>query len=243
MNSDRKLTSLEFLHENQIAVLTLKAHTFSKELVREIVSILDQLETGEGPMCLITTCSHPKIYSAGINFTTFELFHEDIHNFIGELCRLFGRMLDLPFPSIAAINGHTLAGGFMFAMSHDWRIMVDGEFTLGMTEINLGMTIPPNMMAPLLAKLNQVALRKINLFGEKIMVDEALKLHVVDEKVSKHELLSYSIEKAKAMSRLANNRIAYRGIKVSLYKPYIEQAFICTRDAYSKSIMKGSPKL
>jgi enoyl-CoA hydratase/carnithine racemase len=241
MSNERKLITLEFINGKEVALLTLKAHTFSVELIREIVTVLDELEATEGPLCLVTTCSHPKIYSAGINFKTFDSHHEDVHNFIGELCRLFGRMIDLPFPSIAAINGHCLAGGFMFAMSHDIRIMADGEGTLGMTEINLGMTIPPNMMAPLLAKLNQVALRKINLFGEKLSPAEALKLHVIDEIVGKKELVSHCIQKAQEMAKLGTSRVAYRGIKVSLYKPHIEQAFISTRDFYSKSIMK--PKL
>ena len=137
MSNNRQLTTLEFVNGKEVALLTLKAHTFSIELIREIVTVLDELEATEGPLCLITNSSHPNIYSAGINFKVFDNHHEDVHNFIGELCRLFGRMLDLPFPSIAAINGHCLAGGFMFAMSHDVRIMAAGEGPLGMTEINL----------------------------------------------------------------------------------------------------------
>ena len=49
----------------------------------------------------------------------------------------------LGFPTIACINGHCLAGGFMFIMAHDLRIInSDPKVKLGMTEINLGMTIP-----------------------------------------------------------------------------------------------------
>lgn len=61
----------------------------------------------------------------------------------------------LGFPTIACINGHCLAGGFMFAMAHDLRIINSSKkVKLGMTEINLGMTIPEAMIAPLEAKMN-----------------------------------------------------------------------------------------
>lgn len=75
-------------------------------------------------------------------------------------------MLSFPVPTICAINGHYLAGGFMFAVSHDVRIGVDSpRVKMGMTEINIGLNIPRAMMAPLLAKLNSQSLRDINLFG------------------------------------------------------------------------------
>lgn len=51
--------------------------------------------------------------------------------------------MKLGFPTIACINGHCLAGGFMFIMAHDLRIInSDPKVKLGMTEIKLGMTIP-----------------------------------------------------------------------------------------------------
>lgn len=52
------------------------------------------------------------------------------------------------------VNGHALAGGMMLMMSHDYWIIIDDEkIKIGMTEINLGMTIPDGMLAPLDAKL------------------------------------------------------------------------------------------
>ena len=90
-----------------------------------------------------------------MNFDVFRGHYEDVHNFIREFCRLLARLLRANYPTIACINGHCLAGGFMFAMSHDIRIISSNpKIKLGMTEINLGMTIPPQMNAPLEAKLS-----------------------------------------------------------------------------------------
>lgn len=63
--------------------------------------------------------------------------------------------MKLKIPSICILSGHALAGGFMLAISHDIIICLDdNNIKIGMTEINLGMTIPMSMLAPLMAKLN-----------------------------------------------------------------------------------------
>ena len=41
------------------------------------------------------------------------------------------------------INGHALGAAFIFAMSHDFRVMREDKGFLGLPEIALGMPIPP----------------------------------------------------------------------------------------------------
>ncbi len=63
----------------------------------------------------------------------------------------------------------------MLSLSHDIIICYDNsQIKMGMTEINLGMTIPIPMMAPLMAKLDSRNLRDICLFGQIINPQEAL---------------------------------------------------------------------
>lgn len=237
MASEKPLATLTFLADETIAVITLNAHTFTIPLVRLLNEFLDKLEATTGPMALITTSSHPKIWSAGLNFKVFDQHYEDIHNLLSEFCRLFARMLELPFPSIAAINGHCYAGGFMFAMSHDLRFMNKDQGKLGMTEINLGMTIPLNMMAPLQAKLGAKALREINMFGEMLDSERALQLEVVDKALPGDKVFPEAVETAKKLAILGTHREGYRGIKVSLYKQWIAQAEALPRDYFAKTII------
>jgi enoyl-CoA hydratase/carnithine racemase len=91
----------------------------------------------------------------------------------------------LGFPSIAAMDGHCHAGGFMFAMAHDYRLFRKEGVTMSMSEINLGGTIPRNMMAPLLAKMNKPALRQICQLGVKMDGKMALDYKIVDKLLPK----------------------------------------------------------
>ena len=87
----------------------------------------------------------------------------------------------LGFPTIAAMDGHCHAGGFMFAMAHDYRLFRDTGVTMSMSEINLGGTIPRNMMGPLLAKMNKPALRQICQLGINMDGPMALEYQIVDK--------------------------------------------------------------
>lgn len=54
----------------------------------------------------------------------------DVHN-------VFARMEDFPFPTVSAINGVALGGGFELPLSTDYRIMTT-KSRVGLPEINLG---------------------------------------------------------------------------------------------------------
>ena len=235
---NEKLLDLTFHEDNTIALMTFNVHTITIPLVRAINEKLDELEKTTGPLCLITTSRHKKIYSAGLDFKVFDQHSEDIHNLIAELCRMFARFMELPFPTIAGINGHCLAGGFMFAMSHDLRIMNSELGKLGMTEINLGMTIPLNMMASLQAKMTPISLREVCLFGETLSPQQGFNLGIIDVLEKPESLIKTIFAKAKLLSTLAINREAFKGIKVNLNKKHIEQAEAGVRDYYKDAIIR-----
>ena len=132
----------------------------------------------------------------------------------------------------------------MLAMSHDVRYVKEGSLFLGMTEISLGMTIPPSMLAPLAAKMTPMALRDINLFGKKISPAEALSMQIVDKVESQENLMKEAIAQAKTLSGLGENRIAFEGIKSSLYSQYAKAAENPVPDKFVLKIVgKLKPKI
>ena len=235
---DGKFVKLTYHMENTVALITLKSHTITLELMREYHDALDLLIEKEGPMCLITTSTHPKIFSAGLNFKVFDQHYMDVANFISESCRLFGRLLALSIPSIAAVNGHALAGGYMLIMAHDKRICVsDKKCKFGMTEIDLGMTIPKGMLAPLKAKMSPNDLMKVCLLAWKFSAKEGKEIGVFDKLVPSKDLIETCLDEAERLSVLGENRIAYEGIKYAMWGDQIQYAFSESYDKYAKDAL------
>ncbi|KAK1677839.1 hypothetical protein QYE76_038687 [Lolium multiflorum] len=52
-------------------------------------------------------------------------------------------LLALPMPTVAAVTGHASAGGFLLALCHDYRVMRADRGVLYMSEVDLGLPLPP----------------------------------------------------------------------------------------------------
>lgn len=229
----RETVELEVNNEG-IATITLKQITFNQKMIREFDEFLDILEKTQGPMCLITKSSHQKIFSAGLNLAIFKEHIAAVGNFLNEFSRLIGRLLELPFPSIAAINGHLVAGGVMFAMAHDYRIMIDGNFKVLMNEVINGLGIPRNMGAAIFAKLKPQTLRDLNLMGMNFTPAKALQEEMIDSLVPNQETLDKKVlELANSIKELGDKRLGYKAIKISLYKDHIAMTrAVCEEESF-----------
>jgi enoyl-CoA hydratase/carnithine racemase len=86
-----------------------------------------------------------------------------------------------PMPTIALINGHAFAGGFMIAMYHDYRIQNPKRGFLCLNEIALGIPLTPPMRSIFMTKIQDGALiRSMILEGKRFTAQEALEGKIVD---------------------------------------------------------------
>lgn len=116
---------------------------------------------------------------------------------------------------IAAINGNALAVGAEFAWACDLRIMADGDYIMGLSEVLLALT-PGGGGSQRLARLigRQRALTKI-LEGTAFSPAEALAMGAIDELVPKETLLTRAIERAEYLA--LRSKKSHGAIKRSVY--------------------------
>ena len=62
---------------------------------------------------------------------------------------LLGAIAASPIPIVAAITGHAPAGGTVLALFCDWRIMAEGDYKIGLNEVQVGIPLPPVILAGL----------------------------------------------------------------------------------------------
>ena len=116
---------------------------------------------------------------------------------------------------VAALNGSALAVGAEFAWACDLRIMADGDFVIGLSEVLLALT-PGGGGSQRLPRLigTQQSLVTI-LEGKPLTPAEALALGAIDEVVPQDKVLPRAIERAEYLSLRSKQSIG--AIKRSIY--------------------------
>ncbi|MBX3274909.1 MAG: enoyl-CoA hydratase/isomerase family protein [Sandaracinaceae bacterium] len=116
-------------------------------------------------------------------------------------------------PTVAAINGHAVAGGCLLAQACDLRVVTDDpSIKIGMTGVAIGITYPPVVLALLRHRLPSHTIERVLLGAERHDPRAALALGLVDEVVPD------AIEGGRArLARLAAHpRAAYAEAKRAL---------------------------
>src|SRR5712672_1847104 len=90
----------------------------------------------------------------------------------------------MPKPVIAAISGTALAGAFEFALSCDLRVAEDGDYLLGLPEVNLGLLPGAGGTQRLPRTIGTAAALMHILMGNAVNPKEAARLGLVHESVS-----------------------------------------------------------
>lgn len=146
--------------QEDIFILSIE-RVFSLEAIEIINQHLNTVESTPGPKALIFTGLDPNIFSAGMDLKK----PYELNLIFTSLVRLSQRLLSSGVPSIAAINGHCMAGGLILAMACDYRIMVNRNAKVAMTEIKIGMILPEQGSAILKVKLPHASFRDLILTG------------------------------------------------------------------------------
>jgi enoyl-CoA hydratase/carnithine racemase len=103
---------------------------------------------------------------------------------VDRIDKLGKRLFALPRPTVAAINGHAIAGGTFLACACDYRVAADTKGMIGLNEVPNGFLIPYNFMV-ICAWACRSASKAMQWFcsGKLATLQEACAMGVVDEVV------------------------------------------------------------
>jgi len=214
---------IDLQREGEVFVLTMDddENRWNTTFVRAFSKALDEVESSEGAASLVTTSSSAKFFSNGLDleWRMSEGEHRggDRDAFGAEFMTLMGRIITLPVPSIAAINGHAFGAGFMCALCHDIRFMREDRGFACANEVEIGMVIPNPELALFRHKL------PMNTFFETVQLarrwtgPDAVASGVAQQAYPLDSLLDNAISRAAELARLGANRKVYGRMKESIY--------------------------
>ena len=105
------------------------------------------------------------------------------------LVKLCARIYIFGIPTIAAMTGHAFGGGFMLAMSHDYRYMVERSGLICLPEIDLMMPLPASMAHLIKAKVTPVVFNEM-MFGRRVTPEEALDMRIIHKTIDPESLMT-----------------------------------------------------
>jgi enoyl-CoA hydratase len=130
-------------------------------------------------------------------------------------------VLTLPKPTIAAVNGHAIAGGCILAAACDHRIMTEGNGRIGIPELAVGVPFPALPLQIMASRVADSALRDLVYTGRTVQIDEAKLLGLIDEKVPSGMLMERATEVARQLASIPPGAFALT--KEAFYAPILER--------------------
>jgi 3,2-trans-enoyl-CoA isomerase len=148
------------------------------------------------------------MYSAGLDVPyLLGLDKAGMEHFWTDFFGMLRSVATSPIPVVAAITGHSPAGGAVIAIFCDYRIAAQGKFKMGLNEVQVGLPVPRVILAGLTRVVGQRQAERLAVRGLLVSPDEALAVGLVDEVVAPEEVVSKALDWCRHALKLPQNAL------------------------------------
>ncbi len=145
-------------------------------LLDELNTQLDKLRENP-PRSLIIDGGEGSIFSGGFALPIIANWErEKIRSFFNTFLDAVYKIMLMPCPTVTAVNGHCIAGGFILSLASDLRIVKSGKLKLGLSEVDLGVCVPAGPQILLAARTSEAHALRVGMLGHLFGGEEALRI-------------------------------------------------------------------
>lgn len=170
-------------HMATIGLSRGRSNAINAAMLRELTVILKGVQNDDNIAGIIL---HGKegFFSAGLDLIELYDYNEAaIREFWKNFLEFVRSFVAFKKPAVAAIGGHSPAEGCVLALCCDYRIMVKGEYIIGLNEIPVGIIVPDSIFHLYSFWLGKATAYRYLLEGKLLNPEEALQTGLVDELV------------------------------------------------------------
>jgi enoyl-CoA hydratase/carnithine racemase len=213
---------VEYTMDENVAIVSFNngENRFNPTFLDAVLSVLDDIEQNTEANALVVKSAHEKIFSNGIDLEWLYPYvqNKDLDTckaFFYKLNDVFKRVLMYPMPTIAAMNGHSFAGGAILSCAFDFRFMRTQRGFFCFPEVDLGIPFLPGMTALLDKAIPKYKMVEMQLTGVRLPAEECEKHNIIVKACPVEDLLNEVIAFAKAQNK---RRVVILELKKVLYK-------------------------
>lgn len=157
-----------------------KVNALDEPTVEELGARFRELEPDESVRAVVFT-GEGKFFSFGFDIPGFLGYSKpDFARFLTKFTDLYTYLFTYPKPVVAALNGHSVAGGLMLALACDRRIMAAGTGKVALNEIGFGSSVFAGSVEMLRFAVGNRNAEEVLYSGAMYLPEEALRLGLVD---------------------------------------------------------------
>ncbi len=196
------------------------------EFIDALLTAFDEIEADPSMQGIVLTSSDPKYWSLGIDLNWMMAAigdaarHDEVRGFMNGLNKMFVRIMTLPMPVVAVINGHAFGDGSIMSCACDFRFMRADRGFFCFPEVDINIPFMPGMQAVVRRALPEYKFAEMALMGKRVGGAEAEADHIVVKAFpDEASLLSESLTFAQSF---AKNRPIFAEMKRRMNKHVIE---------------------
>lgn len=197
---------------------------FAPAWIEKTSAFLDDAVAGGAKALVITATG--KFFTNGLDTDHIAAHAAELPAYLDSVHALYTKVLTLPVPTVAAINGHAFGAGAMLALCADHLIMRTERGYWSLPEAALNMPFTRGMAALLRTRLPERTATEAMLTARRYGADDAVTAGIVDEAVAVDELLNRAVEVAVQRAPLAGPTQTL--IKRGLRRPLLDDLAVPT---------------
>lgn len=153
----------------------------------------------EGARAIVLS-GQPNMFSAGLDVVSLlKLDRNGILQFWRDFFDLMASIARCPVPVVAAITGHSPAGGAVLAIFCDYRVMAASAdpakpFRIGLNEVQVGLTVPAVIQEAFGRLIGKYRAERLMVQGAMITAEEAVQIGMVDTLAPVSEVVNTALD-------------------------------------------------
>ncbi|MGF1533370.1 MAG: enoyl-CoA hydratase/isomerase family protein [Bernardetiaceae bacterium] len=221
-------SSFSFLRTEEagkgLVILTFsrgRSNPMNAQVVSELRQAFQEAATAEDCRAVVLA-GQENFFSVGLDVIELYGYDEaEITSFWQNFLALLEDMLRFPKPLVAAITGHSPAGGCVLAIGCDYRVMAEGKFQIGLNEIPVGIMLPESIFEVYRFWIGSRKAYQYLMEGKLLTPEEAAEVGLVDALVPAEQVIERAIAQAQMYMRFEPS--TWRKSKANLRRDLLQR--------------------
>ncbi|KIL76346.1 enoyl-CoA hydratase-related protein [Bacillus badius] len=212
------MSTVLYKKENNIGYVTINReeslNCFNYETLKRLQEVTDEISIDPEVKVVIFTGAGDKAFSAGADLKERKTLTEtEVRRNVKAIRDVFNSIAALPQPTIAAVNGYALGGGFELMIACDFPIAAEGV-KMGLTETSWAIIPGAGGTQRLPRLVGEMKAKELIFTAKKFTAEEGQELGAVLKVVKKEELMEACEQLAAEMMK--NGPVALKQAKYAI---------------------------